>query len=62
MELFLFYRKYLTFIGSKSLLNNQLRFTAVSEAIGAAKEIKVGGLENKYIENYSNSVEPMRKL
>ena len=59
--IFYFIRKYLTFIGSKSLLNNQLRFTAVSEAIGAAKEIKVGGLENKYIENYSNSAETYAK-
>lgn len=53
--IFYFIRKYLTLIGSKSLLNNQLRFTAVSEAIGAAKEIKVGGLEKKYIQNYSTS-------
>ena len=28
---------------------NQLRFKAVSEAFGAAKEVKVGGLENTYI-------------
>jgi ABC-type multidrug transport system fused ATPase/permease subunit len=53
--IFYFIRRYLTLIGSKSLLNNQLRFTAVSEAIGAAKEIKVGGLEQKYIQNYSTS-------
>ena len=32
-----------------------MRFTAVSEVFGAIKEIKVGGLEQKYINDFSNS-------
>ncbi len=47
--------KYLKKIGKDSLKNNQLRFTAVSEAFGAVKEIKVGGLEQTYINNFSIS-------
>ena len=35
------------------LTNNQLRFTAISEAFGAAKEVKVGGLEQSYLKRYS---------
>ena len=37
--------KYLKKIGEDSLKNNRLRFSAVMEAFGAVKEIKVGGLE-----------------
>ena len=48
-------RKYLNWIGKESLKNNQLRFTAVSEAFGAVKEIKVGGLEQTYIKSFSKS-------
>ena len=56
---FIFYvtRKYLNRIGAESLRNNQLRFTAVSEAFGAAKEVKVGGLEKTYIKLFSNSAQ-----
>ena len=55
--LFIFYfiRGYLKRIGNKRLKNNQLRFTAVSEAFGAAKEVKVGGLEQTYIKSFSDS-------
>ena len=55
--LFIFYfiRGYLRRIGNKRLENNQLRFTAVSEAFGAAKEVKVGGLEQTYIKSFSDS-------
>ncbi len=49
------FNKYLKKIGKDSLKNNQLRFTAVSEAFGAVKEIKVGGLEQTYINNFSIS-------
>ena len=40
--------------GQERLKSNQLRFVAVSEAFGAIKEIKVGGLEQSYIKNFSN--------
>lgn len=46
-------RNYLNKIGSQSLKNNQLRFTAVIEAFSAAKEIKLGGLEQTYINRFS---------
>jgi len=52
--IFYFFRKYLNQIGEKRLKNNQLRFTVVNEAFGAPKEIKVGGLEETYIKNFSN--------
>jgi len=55
--IFYFTRGYLTLIGKKSLKNNQLRFKVVSEAFGAAKEVKVGGLEQAYIESFSNSAQ-----
>ena len=45
---------YLNRIGKENLRNNQLRYTAVSEAFGAAKEVKVGGLEQIYIKRFSN--------
>ena len=54
--LLIFYlvRKVLTRAGEKRLKNDQLRFTIVSEAFGAAKEVKAGGLEQSYIRNFSN--------
>ena len=55
--IFYFMRKYLSKIGNERLRNNQLRFTAVSEAFGAAKEIKVGGLEKTYIKSFSDSAQ-----
>jgi len=53
--IFYFIRPYLKQIGSERLKHNRIRFTAVSEAFGAAKEIKVGGLEQAYVETFSNS-------
>ena len=53
--IFFIIRSYLSKIGKKSLKNNKLRFTAVSEAFGAAKEIKVGGLEQTFINGFSKS-------
>ena len=47
--------KYLKKIGNARLMNNELRFTIVSEAFSAAKELKVGGLEQTYIDSFSNS-------
>ena len=53
--IFYFTRKYLNSLGKENLKNDELRFIAVSEAFGAAKEIKVGGLERAYIKSYSNA-------
>jgi ABC-type multidrug transport system fused ATPase/permease subunit len=55
--IFYFVRNYLNRIGKERLKNNQLRFTSISEVFGAAKEVKVGGLEQIYIKRFSNSAE-----
>ncbi len=54
--LFIFYflRNYLSRIGKERLKKNELRFIALSEAFGAAKEVKVGGLEKIYLERFSD--------
>ena len=46
-------RNYLNQMGSERVKNNNLRFVSISEAFGAAKEIKVGGLEQIYINRFS---------
>ena len=53
--IFYFVRRTLHTIGKENLKNNQLRFMTVSEAFGANKEIKVGGLEEYYIKNFSDA-------
>ena len=47
-------RKYISKIGKKRLKNNEARYLLISEAFGAAKEIKIGNLEQNYIERFSN--------
>ena len=54
-------RKYLKKIGEKRLENNQTRFTAVSEAFGAAKDVKVRGLEKNFINRFSNAAQIFAK-
>jgi ABC-type multidrug transport system fused ATPase/permease subunit len=46
-------RTYLIRIGKERVKANHLRFNAVSEAFGAAKEVKVGGLEQIYINRFA---------
>jgi ABC-type multidrug transport system fused ATPase/permease subunit len=46
-------RGYLARIGQERVKANQERFTVVSEAFGAAKEVKVGGLECAYIQRFA---------
>ncbi len=53
--IFYFVRSYLVSSGQERLVNNQLRFTAVSEAFGGAKEVKVGGLEQTYVKSFSKA-------
>ena len=50
-----FYQKLLNRIGKQRLINNELRFLAISESFGAAKEVKIGGLEQAYIKRFSNA-------
>jgi ABC-type multidrug transport system fused ATPase/permease subunit len=53
--IFYFARTFLKRIGEERLKNNQLRFTTISEAFGAVKEVKVGGLEQTYVKRFANS-------
>lgn len=46
-------RKFLTRIGQERVKSNKLRFTTVSEIFGAIKEIKAGGLEKIFINQFS---------
>jgi ABC-type multidrug transport system fused ATPase/permease subunit len=41
-------------LGTERMTANQARFTAVSEAFGASKEVKVGGLEKAYIQRFTD--------
>ena len=54
---FYFIRRYLNRIGKGRLENNLQRFKTVSEAFGASKEVKVGGLEQNYIQVFSKSAQ-----
>lgn len=45
---------FLLKIGGKRMYANQARYTLVSEAFGAAKEVKVSGLEQTYIDRFSD--------
>ena len=49
--------RFLNISGNKRLINNQLRFTTINEAFGAAKEVKLGGLEKSFINRFSNSAQ-----
>jgi ABC-type multidrug transport system fused ATPase/permease subunit len=59
--IFYFVRNFLNRTGEERFKNNQLRFTAVSEAFGAVKEIKVGALESFYIKCFSDSAQKFAK-
>ena len=53
--IFYFTRVYLNRIGKERLKYNLLRFKSLNEAFGASKEVKVGGLEESYIQKFSTS-------
>ena len=42
-------------LGQENFEANRKRFTTVSEAFGAAKEVKIGGLEHVYIKRFANA-------
>jgi ATP-binding cassette, subfamily B, bacterial PglK len=56
-----FTRGYLKRIGLERLKANKLRFTSLNDAFGAAKEVKVGGLEQFYINQFSASAKLLAK-
>ena len=52
--LYKFTRSFLAHIGKERLKANQKRFTIISEAFGAAKELKIGSLEQTFLARFSN--------
>ena len=54
-------KNFLNHIGKTRFRSNQLRFTSLSEAFGAVKEIKVGGLEQTYIKQFSDPAKSFAK-
>lgn len=46
-------KNVLSRIGKERLDNNEARYVAVNEAFGAAKEVKIGGLESFYTERFA---------
>jgi len=50
-------KNILSRIGKERLMSDRLRFESLTEAFGAAKEVKVGGLEKVYIKRFSNPSE-----
>lgn len=57
VSIFFLVKNILSSIGSQRLEANTERFTILSEAFGAIKQIKVGGLENLYIKKFSKPAE-----
>jgi len=53
LVIYKFTRSYLVRIGQERLKANQARFTVVSEAFNAAKELKVGSLEKAFLDKFS---------
>ena len=49
-----FTRNYISKIGKGRAKANNLRFTAISEAFGATKEVKVGGLEKIFVKKFTD--------
>ena len=47
--------------GQERVIANEKRFTAVSEAFSAVKEVKVGGLEKAYIERFADPAQHFAK-
>jgi len=56
-SIFAVMRGWLKILGQARIDANKERFTAVSEAFGAAKEVKVGGLEHAYIQRFAKPAE-----
>ena len=55
--IFVVMRAKLKLLGEERIGANQERFTAVSEAFGAAKEVKVCGLEQVYVQRFAKPAE-----
>jgi ATP-binding cassette, subfamily B, bacterial PglK len=57
-----FSKSFLTRIGEERVKRNQVRFTITSEAFGAFKEIKLGGLEQTYVDRFSKTAKELAKI
>ena len=60
--IYLFLRKSIKKMGQDRLDSNKWLFTSVSEAFGAVKEIKVGGLEKIYINRFSAPAKNLARI
>lgn len=56
-----FIRGYIFRLGKQNLKNNELRFIAISEAFGAVKQVKIRGLEEYYIKQFSDPAQSLAK-
>ena len=61
LVIYLLIRGYLNFIGDERLKANRWRYTMVTEAFGAIKEIKIGGMEQAYINRYAAPAKRLTK-
>jgi ABC-type multidrug transport system fused ATPase/permease subunit len=59
--IYMFTRVFLKHIGQERLKSNKLRFKAANEAFSAIKEIKVSGLEQAYIDRFSDPAKSLAK-
>jgi ATP-binding cassette, subfamily B, bacterial PglK len=55
-------KSFLKRIGEERVKRNQVRFTILSEAFGAFKEIKLGGLEQTYVDRFSKTAKELAKV
>jgi len=58
---YLLVSNYLSHIGSEYVKSNKKRFTALTEAFGGIKEVKIGGLESIYLNRFSQPSETYAK-
>lgn len=61
-SIYLIIRGYIKKIGKERLDSNKWLFTSISEAFGAVKEIKIGGLENIYVDRFSVPAKKLAKI
>ncbi|MDH3380943.1 MAG: ABC transporter ATP-binding protein/permease [Gammaproteobacteria bacterium] len=53
--IYLTFRRLLVRIGQNRLAANEARFTVVGEAFGGIKEVKVGGLESRWLKRFDSA-------
>lgn len=56
-SIFVLFSRWLKVLGQARIKANQERYTSVSEAFGAAKAIKVAGLEDAYVQRFAKPAE-----